>query len=95
MSGRVTVALLLAAGIALSAVAVIHSEHRSRTLFAELQELNRERDALDAEWGRLRLEQGAWATHGRIERLAREELNMIMPGQEDVVVLRRTETAGD
>ena len=79
----------LAAAVALSALLVIYSQHQSRVLFAELQELNRERDALDAEWGMLRLEQGAWATHGRVERLAREELDMVMPGRDDVVILRR------
>lgn len=89
MNGSALVALGLAGVVALSAVLVIYSEHQSRALFAELQELNRERDALDAEWGMLRLEQGAWATHGRIERLAREELDMVMPGRDDVVILRR------
>ena len=31
----------------------------------------RERDALDIEWGQLKLEQSAWATHGRVEQTAR------------------------
>lgn len=89
MNGSALVATGLAAAAALSALLVIYSQHQSRVLFAELQELNRERDALDAEWGMLRLEQGAWATHGRVERLAREELDMVMPGRGEVVILRR------
>lgn len=95
MNGSMICALLLAAATAASAVLVIYSQHQSRLLFAEVQELNRERDALDAEWGMLRLEQGAWATHGRVERLAREELDMIMPGPDDVIILRRTGREND
>lgn len=89
MNGSVICALLLAVATAASAVLVIYSQHQSRLLFADVQELNRERDALNAEWGMLRLEQGAWATHGRVERLASEELDMIMPGPDDVIILRR------
>ncbi len=82
---------LIATGIALalfvSAVAVVYTQHRSRQLFVERQELRREEDELNIQWGRLRLEQGAWATHARIERLAREELGLIMPQREAVVFI--------
>ena len=89
MNAPALLAMGLTVAVAGSALLVVYSQHESRALFAELQELNRERDALDAEWGMLRLEQGAWATHGRVERLAREELDMVMPGRDDVIILRR------
>ncbi|WP_290649413.1 cell division protein FtsL [Aquisalimonas sp.] len=95
MNGPVVCALFLAIAVVATAVLVVSSQHQSRALFTELQELNRERDRLDAEWGMLRLEQGAWATHGRIERLAREKLDMVMPGGENVIVLRRGGTDND
>ncbi len=88
MTGERICAAILACLLVVSALAVVHAEHRSRTLFMELQDANSERDALDAEWGMLRLEQGAWATHGRIERLAREELDMVLPRGDALVVLR-------
>ncbi|MFO7859001.1 MAG: cell division protein FtsL [Ectothiorhodospiraceae bacterium] len=91
MNAPAVAAALLAAGVAASGFLVVYSQQQSRSLFAELQGLQQERDELEAEWGRLRLEQGAWATHGRIERLARQELGMVMPDPEDVVVVRRTD----
>lgn len=95
MKGPVVCVLLLTIAVVASAILVVSSQHQSRALFAELQKLNRERDGLDAEWGMLRLEQGAWATHGRVERLAREKLDMVMPSGENVIVLRRRGTDKD
>ncbi len=80
---------LLAVLVGASAMGVIYSKHESRQLFYTLEELNRSRDALNAEWGMLQLEQGAWATHGRVERVARERLDMKTPDAGDVVILRR------
>ncbi len=82
-------ALVLALLVVASSVAVVYAKHESRRLFAELEELNRERDRLNAEWGMLQLEQGAWATHGRVERIGREQLDMKMPGRDEIIILRR------
>jgi len=81
---------LLAAAVFASALAVVYSQHRSRALFIELQRLEAARAELDTEWGRLELEQSTWATHGRIERLAREKLDMRLPDFEraQIVVLQ-------
>lgn len=83
--------MVLAGGLAMavfaSAVAVVYTTHRSRQLFVERQDLLDERDQLQIEWGRLRLEQGALATHARVERLAREELDLLLPDRREVVVL--------
>lgn len=83
-----TLAALLLAVVA-SALAVVDAKYRSRELFVALQELVRERDAVDTEWGRLQLELGSWGTHVRVERLARDRLQMRLPRAEEVVVLRR------
>lgn len=82
--------LLIAANVA-SALAVVRSRHGNRTEFVELQQLEAQRDALEVEWGQLQLEQSAWATHGRIEQLARRELNMNIARGSDVVVLKDAE----
>ncbi|MDN5869803.1 MAG: cell division protein FtsL [Nitrococcus sp.] len=87
MRVRLAVTLVFLVLVVASGVGVIYSKHKSRRLFVELQALQRERDQLNIEWGRLQLEQGAWATHGRIERIARERLEMRMPTQSDVVIL--------
>lgn len=74
--------------IFVSSMGIIYSKHSSRQLFAQLQALQSQRDALHVEWSQLLLEQGTWATDIRVERVAREHLNMVVPLPDTVVVLR-------
>jgi cell division protein FtsL len=78
---------LLAALIVVS-IAVIQTRHESRRLFAELQTQRSERDALNVEWGKLLLEEGAWSQHRRIEAMARQRLNMSTPDAAHIRVVR-------
>jgi cell division protein FtsL len=71
-----------------SALAVVFAKHQSRQLFAQLQNLQRQADDLHVEWTQLLLEQGAWATNARVEKVGRERLNMRSPAPQDVVVIR-------
>ncbi|APZ44505.1 cell division protein FtsL [Acidihalobacter ferrooxydans] len=68
-----------------SALAVVYSTHETRMLFVELEKLDAQRDAQRVEWGRLELEQSAWATHARVDRIARKTLHMTMPNSTDTV----------
>jgi len=77
----------LAASVVGSGVFVIEAKHRSRELFVELEELNREQDRLQIDWGRLQLEQSTWATHSRIEAVARERLELTSPLDEQVILV--------
>ena len=72
-----------------SALGVIYSRHESRKLFVELQQLNKQVDELNIEWGRLQLEQSAWSAHGRIERIAGNKLNMKLPDANEVVYIKQ------
>lgn len=81
--------LVFAALLGVSSLAVVYVKHESRQLFVELQEAVATRDRLNVEWGMLQLEQGAWATHGRIEQLARERLDMRMPRRGDVIIVKQ------
>jgi cell division protein FtsL len=80
--------LLLTVGVMACALTVIELRHRNRLLFAELQMVTRERDALNTEWGQLLLEQGAWSEQRRVEETARARLGMALPSGEQVVVVR-------
>ena len=62
--------LALAACVVASGIWIVEVEHRSRQLFIEAESLNRDLDQLQVEWGRLQIEQGMYATHSRIERIA-------------------------
>jgi cell division protein FtsL len=90
---ELTALLLLAAGVTSSGVWVTGAKHRARQLFVELEELNREQDLLQIDWGRLQIEQSTWATHPRIESLARERLHLTTPADEQLVVVREPAVA--
>jgi cell division protein FtsL len=71
-----------------SALGVVWSIHETRTLFIELQTLTAERDRLEIEWSQLKIEQSAWATHGRVEQTARTGLNMVIPTPQEVQLVQ-------
>jgi cell division protein FtsL len=87
MSARVAMPVL---GVLLlgSAIAVVWSKHEQRSLFIELQRLHAERDRLDIVWGQLKLEQSAWAMHGRVEQTARVNLQMVVPRPDEVRIVK-------
>ncbi len=87
MSPRIWAAGVLGVAALLSAVAVVVAKQESRERFVALQDLERARDALNVEWGRLQLEQSTWATHGRIESIARKRLGMGVPAPEAAVLV--------
>jgi len=72
-----------------SAISVVYSKHLNRKVFVELQQVNKDIDELNVEWGRLQLEEGAWSDHGRLDKIARTELDMLLPGIESVVYLKQ------
>lgn len=77
----------LVIAVVLSAVAVVHAKYLTRAHFAHLQDLRAQRDAIDVEWNRLRLEEAALSTHARVERKARYELGMFSPRFGDVLLI--------
>ncbi|VFN03569.1 MAG: cell division protein FtsL, partial [Candidatus Kentron sp. G] len=86
MIDRVLVSVLGLAILA-SSVGVVYVKHINRSLFVELQKLEQERDAMDVEWGKLALEQSTWATHDRIEQIAKEQLHLTTPNLDAVVLV--------
>lgn len=80
--------LALTVGVFVSAMQVVIARHDARTLFVEIQKLEKIRDELNEEWGRLQLEQSTWATDVRVETLARSELGMKMPESDTLVLLK-------
>jgi cell division protein FtsL len=85
--GAVGLALVLTVAVAATGITMVHAKYLTRIQFAELQELRAQRDALDVEWNRLRLEEAALSTHVRVERKARDELGMYSPRIEDVLLI--------
>lgn len=83
------VSLLVLLLVVASALGVIYSSYKSRQLFSDLQQQNRQAVQLEEDWGRLLLEQSTWASHARIERLAKSELTMVVPAPAATIVVKR------
>lgn len=79
--GLTVLLLVVALG---SAFGVILVTYQTRVQFAELESLRRENQRLEEQWGRLLLEESAFSSPARVERLARDELNMREPAEEQV-----------
>ncbi|MBT4519965.1 MAG: cell division protein FtsL [Halieaceae bacterium] len=73
--------------IMFSAFTVIHSSHACRQLYAELQVLEASRWYLQEDYSRLLLEHSTWASHHRVEQIARRELGMTAPAVTDMRVV--------
>jgi len=87
MSARAAGMGLLATAMVASAIGVVWLRHQHRQSFIDLTRLERVRDELNIEYGRLQLEQATWAETGRIEQIAREKLGMVSPTPDDIVVV--------
>lgn len=87
MPGRLVTTMVVGVALVVTAVSVVYVKHRSRTLFVELQSLERDRDRLNVEWTQLTLENTAWATHDRIEQVASKQLSFRMPTPADMEVM--------
>ena len=72
-----------------SALLLVWARHERRVLFVELSQLQKQRDELNTEYGRLELEQATWAEPRRIDELAHKELGMISPRPQDVQLVTR------
>jgi len=65
--------------VLLSAFATIYSTHACRALYTQLQVLESSQWYLQEDYGRLLLEQSTWASHYRVEKVARGDLGMGAP----------------
>lgn len=72
-----------------SGIGVIYSVHKVRMLYGEIQQLQGEQDRLDSEYEKLLLEQSAWAAYSRVDELSRDELNMVSPDTDAIVMVPR------
>jgi cell division protein FtsL len=65
--------------VVVCALGVVTSQHRARKLFQALETEQERARQLDVEYGQLQLEMSTWATHPRIEQIARTRLRMVPP----------------
>jgi len=82
---RVVFLLILGAIVVAQAIGVIYTKQSKRLLHAKLQSLYATRDRLQVEWSKLLLEKGSWQAEMRVERVAREQLGMVMPDKTQMI----------
>jgi len=71
-----------------SALAVIYSKYYSRLIFIEIQQQEKALDQYEVEWGQMQLELTMLAEQNRVERVALEELKLVMPLREKIIYLK-------
>ncbi len=76
-----------------SSMLLVHTSHEARQLFSAVDRAQREQKQLDAEFRRLDAERQTQATHQKVERVARQRLQMQPPAL-TVYVDTPTGTAG-
>lgn len=80
--------LVLLLLVVASGIGVVHARHEHRQAFIQLSTLERERDELNIDFGRLQLEQATWAETNRIEQIARTQLGMKYPDATELRVIQ-------
>jgi cell division protein FtsL len=76
----IRVNLLLLAVLVVCALSLVTSRHQARKLFVELEREQTKARGYETEFGQLQLEQSTWGTPVRVEKIAREQLRMQIPG---------------
>jgi cell division protein FtsL len=83
--------MLLLFFVVFCALGVVTSQHKARKLFQELESEQERAKQLDVEFGQLQLELSTWATHPRVEKIARERLKMRAPETARLLVAKPRE----
>ena len=83
----VRVNLLLLAVLIACALSLVTSRHQARKLFVELERETARARGYETEFGQLQLEQSTWAMPVRVEKIAREQLKMQIPGARRIEVV--------
>ena len=87
MNGKLLLGALVLANVA-TALLVVRDRHEHRLAFIALNKLDKARDELNIEFGRLQLEQATWAESNRVDQVARTRLGMKFPATDEIVVVR-------
>jgi cell division protein FtsL len=71
-----------------SALGVIYAKDLNRRLFITHHKLQVQSEQLQSDSNKLLLEQSAWAAQARVQKVAQQQLQMLIPHSIDVVVIK-------
>ncbi len=83
--------LLLVILVTGSSMAVIYVKHESRVLFSELRFKQKIQDEQLIQWSRLQIQKSTLITQANVESIARKKLDMVMPGNVQIVTMNNHE----
>lgn len=71
--------------VLLTTFAIVNVTYTTRQQFAELETTRNKKQMLLEQWGKLLLEESAFSSPARVERVAREELKMVLPASQHIL----------
>ena len=77
----------LLTAILFSALAIIYVQDVNRRLVGQLETLQNTYENSQMQWSQLLLEESAWSSQARVEKIARNQLNMVVPTNSPVIVI--------
>jgi len=80
------IGLLIIGNLALS-LGIVWIEHLNRAQYRKLQEFSNQKYELRNDWKKVRIEEGIYASHSRIENKAQNLLNMSPPKERKLIKL--------
>ena len=80
------IGLLIFGNLALS-LGIVWVEHLNRAQYRKLQEFSNQKYELRNDWKKVRIEEGMYASHSRIENKAQNLLNMSLPKERKLIKL--------
>ncbi len=81
--------------VLLSAFLVVYSKDLNRRIFLQYQSAQQAATNLHTQYGKLLLEQSAWAAQARVQEIAQTKLQMQQPTSQQIVVVQLPSEAGD
>jgi len=76
--------LIEVAVVLLTTFGIVTVTYHTRRQFAQLENARSEQRVLLEDWGKLLLEESAFSSPSRVERIAREQLGMILPSADSI-----------
>jgi len=81
---RDSVMWFLVSSVVITSLITVYVRHQHRIAYSDLQSEEKQRDALNDEWGQLLIEENLWAFPHRIEKDASKLLSMRAPQAKDI-----------
>ncbi len=87
MSKSIYLLVVLLIAVLMSALGVVYTTNSYRYTFSQVQQEEQQTHHLQLQWGQLLLEQASLATPARVQELATQRLDMILPTSKNTHLL--------